>query len=132
VQLNQPRGSKLLIGGLFALLGVFVVARMATGLFVDILWFDTVGYSDVYWKRAFWTWGVRGAGMVLVAGVVYANLKYVAKTLGGIRIKRRLGDLEISEQLPKGYISMAAGTMSVAPPFPLPADHHISFRLIKN
>jgi len=113
VKIDQRRGSRLLIGGLFALLAVFVFARMATGLYVDILWFDTVGYGDVFWKRAFWTWGVRGAGMLLVAAVVYANLKYVARTLGGIRIKRRLGDLEISEQLPKGYISMAVGTMSV-------------------
>jgi len=48
-----------------------------------------------------------------VAGVVYANLKVVATTLGGIRIKRRLGDLEISEKLPEKYISIAVGTMSI-------------------
>ena len=39
-----------------------------------------------------------------MAIAIFANLRIVARTLGGIRIKRRVGDLVISEQLPEAYV----------------------------
>ena len=110
---NDRKPNRLLLGTLFSVLLVFLLGRLFAALYVDVLWFRSVEYSGVFWTRALWEWGVRGAGMVLVAGAVYLNLRVVAKTFGGIRIKRRLGDLEISEQIPKVYVSMAVGGMSV-------------------
>lgn len=100
------RGSRLLLAAAFVLIGVLLIGRMLASLYVEILWFRSVGFSDVFWKRAVWEWGVRGLGGLVVIGVIYANLRVVARTLGGIRIKRRLGGLEISEQLPKHYVSL--------------------------
>jgi len=38
------------------------------------------------------------------ATVLFVNLRIVSSTLGGIQIKRRFGNLEINEQLPKSYV----------------------------
>jgi uncharacterized protein len=110
---SERKPNRILLSILFGVLLVFVLGRLFTALYVDVLWFRALGYSEVFWKRAIWEWGVRIAGMVIVAGAVFLNLRVVARTFGGIRIKRRVGDLEISEQLPKAYVSMAVGGISV-------------------
>jgi uncharacterized protein len=106
MDLRGGRGGRLLLVVAFALIGVLLIGRMLTTLYVEILWFRSAGYSDVFWRRAFWEWGIRGLSGLLVIAVIYVNLRFVARTLGGIRIKRRLGGLEISEQIPKHYISL--------------------------
>jgi uncharacterized protein len=113
MKVNERKPNRVLLSALFGVLLVFVVGRIFTAVYVDVLWFQSVEYSEVFWRRAVWEWGIRVAGMVLVGGAVYFNLRIVARTFGGIRIKRRLGDLEISEQLPKAYVTMAVGGMSV-------------------
>lgn len=84
-----------------------LLGRQAASFYVDVLWFQGVGYLDVFWTRTLWAWGVR----IFVAGttavLVLVNLRIVASTLGSIQIKRRFGNLEISEQLPESYVAWA-------------------------
>ncbi len=96
-------GRPLAIAGI-VLITALLVGRLVSSLYVEILWFRTVDYSAVFWRRAFWEWGVRVAGGAIVAATIALNLRYVARTLGKIQIKRRFGDLEISEQLPRSYV----------------------------
>ncbi|MFV2006726.1 MAG: UPF0182 family protein [Longimicrobiales bacterium] len=96
-------GRPLAIAGI-VLIVALLVGRLLSNLYVEILWFRTVEYSAVFWKRAFWEWGARIVGGAIVAATIVWNLRYVARTLGKIQIKRRFGDLEISEQLPRSYI----------------------------
>jgi uncharacterized membrane protein (UPF0182 family) len=83
---------------------VVVVGRLATTALVEILWHAEVGYGAIFWKRVIWEWGVRFGAGAAAALLVFFNLRVVAKTLGGIQIKRRFGNLEISEQLPKSFV----------------------------
>lgn len=86
---------------------LLIFGRALTAAYVEILWQAQAGYMEAFWTRMAWEWGVRiGAGL-LVAVVVYFNLKIAATTLGGIQIRRRFGNLEISEQLPKRYVTWA-------------------------
>ena len=95
---------RALITGLIGFGLVLVVLRAVSHLYVDVLWFRTVGYSGVFWRRLLWEWGLRAAVVLAAAAIAYVNLRFVAGTLGAIRIRRRFANLEISEQLPRSYI----------------------------
>ena len=101
------RGTRLVIAGFVVLAIVIAVGRALTGAYVEILWQMQVGYSSAFWTRVVWEWGLRiGAGLA-VGILVFVNLRIASMTLGGIQIRRRFGNLEISEQLPKQYVSWA-------------------------
>ncbi|MCH7563345.1 MAG: UPF0182 family protein [Gemmatimonadetes bacterium] len=104
VRANWWKGGRPLAIAGIVVITVLLLGRMVSSLYVEILWFRTVDFSAVFWKRAFWEWGVRFAGGGIVAATIVLNLRYVARTLGKIQIKRRFGDLEISEQLPRSFI----------------------------
>ncbi len=98
------KGGRLLVVVMTAFLAVFLAGRLASTFFVEILWHGQSGYLDVFWKRELWQWGIRAAAGLAVGALIFGNLRLVSSTLGGIRIKRRFGNLEISEQLPQRYV----------------------------
>ena len=106
-------------GGRALLTIVIVVAvvvgfgRLASTMYVEILWHAQTGYSDVFWLRVLWQWGVRVVAGVAVGALVFLNLRIMSETLDGIQIKRRFGNLEISEQLPRSYVLWGMGGASV-------------------
>ena len=90
------------VGVVFALL--LVGGRMLVDFYVELLWHGEVGYLSIFWRRTLWSVGTRLLVGLLVGVVVFLNLRVVARTLSGIQIKRRFGNLEISEQLPQRYV----------------------------
>ena len=105
--LSTLKGGRLVVA-LVILAGVLLLAaRLAAAAYVEILWQQSTGYSAVFWRRMVWSWGTRITAGVLVVGFVYANLRLAAVSLGGIHIRRRFGNIEISEQLPTSYVSGA-------------------------
>lgn len=99
-------------GGSFFIVLVLAVGALATlcslgaNAYVEIMWHTQVGYSSVFWKRVVWEWGVRIGVGIGVGSLVFLNLRVVAAKLTGIQIKRRFGNLEISEQIPRSYVLM--------------------------
>lgn len=93
--------------------GALLLGRAAAVVYVDVLWYRSVGYLDAYWTRFSWEWGIRA----FVAGVtslfVLLNLRVVVGSLGGIQIRRRFGDLEIAEQVPRGVLVAGATVASI-------------------
>ena len=87
-----------------ALLVLLLLGRIAASAYIEILWFRSLGYSSVFWTRVLWESGPRLLVAALVGVVIFFNLRVIARSLGGIRIKRRVGDLVISEQLPQTYV----------------------------
>ena len=104
MRLGDLRGGRLLLAFVAAVLAMLLLGRIGASAYVEILWFEAVGFSSVFWTRILWEWGTRITGATVVAIAIFANLRIVARTLGGIRIKRRVGDLVISEQLPEAYV----------------------------
>jgi uncharacterized membrane protein (UPF0182 family) len=86
----------------FILLGT----RVATDLWIDVLWFTSEGYLPVLTRDILWIWGVRTVVGVLVAVIFALNLRPVAASLGTIQIRRRFGNLEISERLPARFVAV--------------------------
>ena len=105
--LRTLRGGRLVITIFVAVGLVAILARAFTVLYVEVLWQSQAGYLSVFWRRMLWEWGVRVAAGIAVAFLVYLNLKIASTTLGGIQIRRRFGNLEISEQLPRRYVAWA-------------------------
>ncbi len=101
------RGGRIAIAAVAGVLLVLLLGEAVTAAYVEILWQAQAGYQDVFWTRMAWEWGVRIGAGIFVAAIVYFNLKIAATTLGGIQIRRRFGNLEISEQLPKRYVTWA-------------------------
>ncbi|MGD2047229.1 MAG: UPF0182 family protein, partial [Gemmatimonadota bacterium] len=71
---------------------------------VEVLWQNQSGYAGVFWRRMLWEGGLRLVVGFSVAGLMLVNLKIASKTLGGIQIRRRFGNIEISEQIPKRFV----------------------------
>ncbi len=95
---------RLLIGlGLLIIL-LLIGGRMVVGFYTDLLWFNQLRFGSVFWTRWFTEVGVRTAAAVLAAAVVFGNLWVVARRLGPVQVRRRYGNLEISEQIPRKVV----------------------------
>ena len=86
---------------------LLIIGRVGATAYTEILWHAEAGYSDVFWTRVLWQWGARVLSGLLVGVLVYLDLKVASATLAGIQIKRRFGNLEISERLPRSYVLWA-------------------------
>jgi uncharacterized membrane protein (UPF0182 family) len=101
---RSMRGGRLLVASFLGLLFVLLLGRWIVGMYVDFLWFSSLGAADVYLTQLTWEWGARllvGAVTVLFTWIC---LRLVARTLAGLQVRRRFGDLVIQEQLPEGYV----------------------------
>ena len=105
--LRSLRGGRLVVALIVAAALVATLGRALAAAYVEILWQAQAGYLAVFWKRVLWQWTARVGAVLIVAALVYLNLRMVSATLGGIHIKRRFGNLEISEQLPRSYVLWA-------------------------
>ena len=100
------RGGSLLVVLVLAIGVLATLCSLGANAYVEIMWHAQVGYGSVFWKRVLWEWGARIGVGIGVGGLVFLNLRVVAATLTGIQIKRRFGNLEISEQIPRSYVLM--------------------------
>ncbi len=95
----------VVIAGVAALAGL-VLLGVAVNVAVDVLWFGELGYRAVFWK-AFWArLAVRGAAGAVIFAFFFVNLRVAARSFGTIR--RRIGNIEIHEEIPPRYLNLAA------------------------
>ncbi len=103
----KRRAGRILLAVAGATLLLLVLGRVAVDFYVDILWYDNVGYLSTYWTRLWLALGVRAVAAVLGGALVLANLWWAARHLGPVRVRRRYGDLEIAERIPRTYVLWA-------------------------
>ncbi|HUP52151.1 MAG TPA: UPF0182 family protein [Longimicrobiales bacterium] len=111
--LSTLRGGRLALAIVLAFVVTIALGRAVSAAYVEILWQTESGYGSVFWQRVLWEWGIRAVAAAAVALLIVVNLRVAAKTLGGIQIRRRFGNIEISERIPKhlvfwGILSVAA------------------------
>ena len=109
-RLRRGRLAILLLLGFAVLLGL---SRVATQFYVDVLWHRQTGYLPVFLRSLAWVWGLRAIMTLLVSVLLYLNLRVVASRLGALHIRRKFGNLEIAEQVPKQWITGAVVGFSV-------------------
>jgi uncharacterized membrane protein (UPF0182 family) len=103
--LGALKGGRLFLSAVMAILLLAALGRTFSAAYVEILWQAQTGYLSVFWRRMLWEWGVRIVCGVGVGALVFANLRIASATLGSIQIRRRFGNLEISEQMPKQLVA---------------------------
>jgi uncharacterized protein len=107
------RTIRALIIAAVALLLLVLGGRLAVRFYTDILWYREVEYLGTFWTRFWLGLGVRVAAAVLGAGLLFLNLWFVARHLGSIRVRRRYGNLEIAERIPRRYVLGLSAVVAV-------------------
>lgn len=98
------RPVRLLVYTGLALILLLIVSRSAVSLYTEALWFEAVGYADVFWTRLAAGTVLRTVTGVLGAIIVLLNLARVVRHLGPVQLRRRYGNLEIAEVVPRSYV----------------------------
>ena len=107
------RPGRALIAIAVLLFAVLVFGRGVAVFYTDALWFNALGHGDVFWNRLFAVAGVRFIMGGIGAALILANLWYVLRQLGPVHLRRRYGNLEIAEQVPRSYLVGGALLISV-------------------
>lgn len=77
---------------------------MLAGFYTEVLWFNEVGYTPIFWTRLVNGLSVRLVTALVGGAIVLINLWLVARKLGPVHVRRRYGNLEISEQIPRKHV----------------------------
>jgi uncharacterized protein len=91
---------------------VLVFGRSAAVFYTDALWFEALGQGAVFWTNVLAKLIGRGVTAALGAAIILVNLWYVLRQLGPVHLRRRYGNLEIAEQVPRSYL--VAGSVIVS------------------
>ena len=73
---RSPQGRHF-IARLFAVVLLLVAANVATGIYVEDLWFDSLGFGTVYWYRLMMQAGVFLAVGIVTTSVLWASFRLV-------------------------------------------------------
>ncbi len=115
--MSEPSPNVLKGGRVFLVLAVSLIALFMLGgalakFYAEVLWYRSVGFSSVFWTRTLAEMGIRVVAGLGTAILAYLCFRVVAKTLSGVQIKRRFGNLEIAEKIPQRIITL--GTVVIA------------------
>jgi hypothetical protein len=99
----------VVLGFLLLLVG----GRTIAGFLAELLWYRSLELDAVFWRQWKAALVVRGTAAVIVAAAVGGNLWIVTRSLSAIRLRRRYGNLEIAEQLPRSYLLGATSAIAL-------------------
>lgn len=85
IEIRPRRRRKWLIGLLIAVVVLFLFGSPLMGIYIDALWFNSIGYGDVYWYK------FRLGGMLFV---IFLLLTFVILRLGFALLTRALPELK--------------------------------------
>ena len=94
----------IIAGG--GLLVLFLVLGSLVGLAVDGLWFENLGYREVFRTGLVARLIVRVAAGLFMLAFFFVNLRLAAGSFGSIR--RRISNIEIHEEIPGRYLNLMA------------------------
>ncbi|MGH7467046.1 MAG: UPF0182 family protein [Longimicrobiales bacterium] len=96
--------ARLLVPILLGLVLLLFAGRAAARFYTEVLWFQELGYPSVLWRRLGVEALVRSITTLVGGALVLINLWLVTRRLGPVHVRRRYGNLEISEQIPRRYV----------------------------
>ena len=88
------------------LLTVLLFLGSVVNTVVDVLWFDALGFAEVFWTGFRARLLVRAVAGVLILLFFFVNLRLAAGSFGSIR--RRISNIEIHEEIPARYLNLTA------------------------
>jgi uncharacterized protein len=102
-----------LVGGAAAVAALLLVGRVVAGWYVDYLWYEALGALDLWRARALDLLILRGAAFAIGALFVFLNLYAVRHSVVSLVLPRRVGNLEIGEEVSGRYLLFFVLLLSV-------------------
>ena len=101
-----------LLGAVAALAIVLVAGRVVASLYVDYRWYQALGAGVVWRARTLHDLALRGLSATLGTAFILANLWAVRRSVVSLVMPRRLGNIDIGEEVPPRYL--AAGVVLIS------------------
>jgi uncharacterized membrane protein (UPF0182 family) len=105
-------GRRWLISGLAGAAVALLLARVLAHLYTDYLWYASLGAADVWsakYSSLFWLRLMCAAVAMLF---VFANLYAVRQSVVSLVLPRRIGNIDIGEEVPRPRLTWTAGVVS--------------------
>jgi len=94
--------------------GALLIARGAAQVYTDYLWYAALGAADV-WRAKYSSLLMLRLGCAVAAtAFVFANLYAVRQSVVSLVLPRRLGNLDIGEEVPREQLTYTAALVSLA------------------
>src|ERR1700680_4229698 len=104
---------RLFVGVVVAAVAL-IGGRVASVLYADYTWYDTLGASALWRERTGDLLLVYGIGSVVAVLVAFLNLSALGRSIGVLTMPRRLANVECGEAVPRKYIDRFALLLSIA------------------
>jgi uncharacterized membrane protein (UPF0182 family) len=106
-------GRRWLISGLAGAAVALLLARALAHIYTDYLWYASLGAADVWsakYSSLFWLRLICAAVATLF---VFANLYAVRQSVVSLVLPRRIGNIDIGEEVPRRNLTWTAAFLSV-------------------
>jgi uncharacterized membrane protein (UPF0182 family) len=92
---------------------LLIAGRAVAGVYADYLWYESLGALALWRTRMTSVLLLRGGSMLAGSLFAFVNLYAVRRSVVSLVFPRRLGNLEIGEELPGRYLLFAAIILAV-------------------
>ena len=127
-------GRRVLLGAVAFTALFLLVGRWSASLYTDLLWYRSLGAGDV-WRTKFWASSFLTVSSFLAASAfAFVNLYAVRQSVVSLVLPRRMGNIEIGEEVPARYLTLAVFALAplVGALLTLPTDLWHSALLAKS
>ena len=100
----------LAIGGIALAL---LAGRALSGAYTDYRWYEAMGALPLWRARFATVTALRMASGAVATAFIFINLWAVRRTVVSLRLPRRLGNIEIAEEVPSPYLLAVAAAIAV-------------------
>jgi hypothetical protein len=106
-------GRRWLVRFVIVAAAALLLGRAAAGIYTDYLWYAALGAGDV-WRAKFASLAtMRIMCSIAATLLVFANLYAVRQSVVSLVLPRRLGNLDIGEEVPREQLTYTAAAASV-------------------
>ena len=105
-------GRRWLISGLAGAAVALLLARVLAHIYTDYLWYASLGAADVWsakYSSLFWLRSMCATAAMLF---VFANLYAVRQSVVSLVLPRRIGNIDIGEEVPRRRLTWTAAIVS--------------------
>ncbi len=123
-----------LVGTVVAIALLLLAGRALAGWYVDFRWYESLGAVEVWQARTWNLFLLRGTTFLVGGLFVFANLFAVRASIASLVLPRRVGNLEIGEEVPGRYlfVGVVLLTIVIAAMLAIPHDDWMSLELIRH
>ncbi|HEX3158153.1 MAG TPA: UPF0182 family protein [Gemmatimonadaceae bacterium] len=95
------------------LAALLLAGRLLAAVWADHAWYAALGAGELWWAKAGNVVLLHGGSALLGAAIVFANLYAVRQSVATLVLPRRVGNLEIGEEVSSTYMAVAIGLLSL-------------------